>query len=105
MDPSHQLARLYQAGFEVQTLERFPRSAAVLRDNCIALLDTTPDGLKLVTTPGWRMGESIGVLVEQGGRQVFQHKGETVQATPERLETLRRFREDLEGLLALSRIS
>ena len=100
MDSSQQLARLYQAGFDVQTLERFPRSVAVLRDNCIALLEATPDGLKLLTTPGWRMGESIGVLVEQSGRKVFQHKSETVEATPERLEMLRRFREELEKLLA-----
>ena len=100
MDPSQQLARLYQAGFDIQTFERFPRTVGVVRDNCIALLETTPDGLKIAATPGWRMGESIGVLVEQGGRQVFQHKSETVEATPERLETLRRFREDLEKLLA-----
>jgi len=100
MDPSHQLARLYQAGFDVQTLERFPRALGVVRDNCIALLEATPEGLKLVTTPGWRMGESIGVLVEQEGRQVFMHKSETVEATPERLETLKRFREELEHLLA-----
>jgi len=100
MDPSSQLARLYQAGFDVQTLERFPRAVAVVRDNCIALLESTPEGLKLVTTPGWRMGESIGVLVEQSGRKVFQHKSETIEATPERLETLRRFREELESLLA-----
>ena len=32
MDPSQQLARLYQAGFDVQTFERFPRSVAVVRD-------------------------------------------------------------------------
>ena len=100
MDPSQQLARLHQAGFDIQTFERFPRSVGVVRDNCIALLEATPDGLKIVATPGWRMGESIGVLVEQGGRQVFQHKSETVEATPERLETLRRFREELESLLA-----
>ena len=100
MDASQQLARLYQAGFDIQTFERFPRSVGVVRDNCIALLEATPEGLKLATTPGWRMGESIGVLVEQGGRQVFVHKSETVEATPERLETLRRFREDLEKLLA-----
>jgi len=99
-DSASQLARLYQAGFDIQTLERFPRAVGVVRDNCIALLEATPEGLKLATTPGWRMGESIGVLVEQGGRQVFVHKSETVEATPERLETLRRFREDLEKLLA-----
>jgi len=99
-DSASQLARLYQAGFDIQTLERFPRAVGVVRDNCIALLEATPDGLKIAATPGWRMGESIGVLVEQGGRQVFQHKSETIDATPERLETLRRFSEDLEKLLA-----
>jgi hypothetical protein len=100
MDPSHQLARLYQSGFDIQTFDRFPRAVGVVRDNCIALLETTSEGLKIAATPGWRMGESIGVLVEQDGRQVFQHKSETVEATPERLETLRRFREELETLLA-----
>ena len=100
IDPSHQLARLYQSGFDVQTFDRFPRAVGVVRDNCIALLESTPEGLKIVATPGWRLGESIGVLVEQDGRQVFQHKSETVEATPERLETLRRFRKDLENVLA-----
>jgi len=100
MDPSQQLARLYQAGFDIQTFERFPRAVGVVRDNCIALLETTPEGLKIAATPGWRVGEGIGVLVQQGGRQVFQYKSETVEATPERLETLRRFREELEKLLA-----
>jgi len=100
MDSAQQLQRLYQSGFDIQTFDRFPRAIGVVRDNCIALLETTPEGLKIITTPGWRMGESIGVLVEQDGRQVFQHKSETVEATPERLEALRRFMEDLENLLA-----
>ena len=99
MDPSSQLARLYQSGFDVQTFERFPRSVAVVRDNCVALLEATPEGLKIFATPGWLMGGAIGVLVEQDGRQVFVHKSETVEATPDRLETLRRFREELENLL------
>ena len=100
MDSAQQLQRLYLSGFDVQTFDRFPRAVGVVRDNCIALLEATPEGLKIVATPGWRMGESIGVLVESGGRQVFQHKSETIEATPERLETLRRFREELEKLLA-----
>ncbi len=99
MDPAQQLQRLYLAGFDIQTFERFPRSVAVVRDNCVALLEATPEGLKVFATPGWLMGGGIGVLVEQGGRQVFQYKSEIVEATPERLETLRRFREELENLL------
>jgi hypothetical protein len=41
----------------------------------------------------------MGVLVERDGRQVFQAKDELVEATPERLEALRRFREELAELL------
>lgn len=100
MDSSQQLARLYQAGFDIQSFERYPRAVGVVRDNCIALLESTPHGLRMIGTPGWRMGEVMGVLVDNGGRQVFQYKSETVEATPERLEVLRRFREELETLLA-----
>jgi len=74
----------------------------VVRDDCIALLVPTPEGqgLQMLGTPGWRMGEAIGVLVERDGRKVFQAKQEIVEATADRLETLRRFRSELEELLA-----
>ena len=98
-DPSEQLQRLYVEGFELQTFERYPNSIGVLRDGCIALLRATPAGLEMIGTPGWRMGEVMGVLVEREGRKVFQAKSETLEATPERIETLRRFRDDLERLL------
>ena len=98
-DPSEQLQRLYLAGFELQTFERYPTAIGVIRDGCIALLQATPTGLQLIGAPGWRMGEVLGVLVEKDGRQVFQAKSEVVEATPERLEALRQFREDLERLL------
>lgn len=99
-DPAEQLQRVYLAGFELQTFERYANSIGVLRDGCIALLQATPTGLQFIGTPGLRMGEVLGVLVEKDGRQVFQAKSEIVEATPERLERLRKFREDLEQLLA-----
>ncbi len=84
-DAAEQLQRIYAAGFELQTFDRYPRSIGVVRDNCIALLDVTPEGLKMLGTPGWRIGEVMGVLVERAGRQVFQAKSELLEATPERL--------------------
>ncbi|MGI9102305.1 MAG: hypothetical protein ACR2IF_07645 [Terriglobales bacterium] len=99
-DPAEQLQRIYLAGFEIQTFDRFPKAVGVVRDDCIALLEATPAGLKMVGTPGWRMGEALGVLVEKDGRKVFQAKSELVDATPERLEALGRFRADLDNLLA-----
>lgn len=99
MDPAEQLQRIYLAGFELQTFARFPKCIGVVRDGCIAMLVPGVDGLEMLGTPGWRMGEAIGLLVEREGRQLFQCKQETVEATPERLESLRRFREELRALL------
>ncbi len=100
MDPAEQLQRLYLAGFNLETFERYPSAVGVVRDGAIALLAVMPSGLTMIGTPGWRMGEVMGVLVEKDGRQVFQAKAESVEATPERLETLRRFESDLKDLLA-----
>ena len=98
-DPAAQLQSLYNAGFEFHTFERFPRTVGVVREECIVLLEPTPEGLKMVGTPGWRMGEVMGVLVEKNGRQVLQAKSEVIEATPERLEKLRRFREEVDKVL------
>jgi len=99
-DPAEQLQRIYLAGFELQTFERYPNAVGVIRDGCIALLRSTPVGLEILGSPGWRMGEVLGVRVEKDGRQVFQAKSEIVEATPERLEALSRFKADLEELLS-----
>ncbi len=99
MDSAEQLQRLHEAGFTLETFERYPRAVGAVRDQCIALLEATPNGLRMIGTPGWRMGEVMGVLVEKEGSQVFQAKDQVVDATPERLEALRRFRSDLEQLL------
>jgi hypothetical protein len=99
MDPAQQLQQIYLAGFEIETFDRFPKCVGVVRDQCVALLVPDPNGLQMLGTPGWRMGEAMGVLVEKDGRQVFQAKDEILEATPERLDTLRRFREDLKELL------
>jgi len=98
-DSAEQLQRIYLAGFELQTFDRYPKCVGVIRDHCIAMLVPGVDGLQMLGTPGWRMGEVMGVLTEANGRKVFQAKSEIVEATPERLETLRQFHEDLMGLL------
>jgi hypothetical protein len=99
MDPAEQLQRLYLAGFELQTFERFPKCVGVIRDRCIGLLVPGVDGMQILGTPGWRMGEAIGVLTEVQGRKVFQAKTEIVEATDERLAALERFREELKQIL------
>ena len=94
-DSAEQLQRIYLAGFELQTFERYPKCIGVVRDGCVALLVPGVDGLQILGTPGWRMGEVMGVLTEREGRKIFQAKTEIVEATPERLRLLQKFRQDL----------
>ena len=98
-DPAEQLQRIYLAGFELQTFDRFPKCVGVVRGSCIALVVPSVGGLQMLGSPGWRIGEAIGVLTRQEGRQVFQAKQAIVDATPERLEALSRFRADLQAIL------
>lgn len=99
MDPSEQLQKIYLAGFELRTFDRFPKAIGVTKGNCAALLTPTPTGLTTIGTPGWNMGEVLGVLTEVRGHKVFQAKSEIIEATPERLAELARFREELNQLL------
>jgi hypothetical protein len=98
-DSAEQLQRLYVAGFDLQTFERFPKAVGVLRDNCVAFLVPGPEGLQILGNVGWRMGESLGPLVEREGRKVFVHKQDVIEATPERIATFERFRSDLKVIL------
>jgi hypothetical protein len=100
MDPAEQLQQLYVAGFDLQTFERFPKAIGVLRDNCIAFLVPGPDGMQILGNVGWRMGESLGPLVERGGKKVFVHKNEVVEATAERIAILEQFKKDLKAVLS-----
>ncbi|MGD0974221.1 MAG: hypothetical protein ABR866_09040 [Candidatus Korobacteraceae bacterium] len=99
-DPAEQLQKIYLAGFELQSLERFPTAVGVVKGNCMVLLQATPTGLQPIGQPGWRLGDVLGVLVEKEGKRVFQNKLNVVEATPERLAELDTFRQELENLLA-----
>jgi hypothetical protein len=102
MDSASQLQQIYLAGFEIETRERFPNAVVVIKGNCAALLQATPNGLTMIGTPGWRMGELMGVLTEVGGRKVFQSKSEIVEASSERLAKLQAFREELQRHLTVT---
>jgi hypothetical protein len=94
-DPAEILQALYIAGFELQTFELFPRAIGIVRGECIALLVPSDTGLQVLGSPGWKVGESVGVLTTVNGRRVFQSKGEIIEATDERMDLLKRFEADL----------
>jgi hypothetical protein len=99
-DSAEQLQKIYLAGFELQSLERFPAAVGVVKGNCIVLLQATPTGLQPIGQAGWRLGDALGVLVEKEGKRFFQNKLNVVEAAPERLAELDAFRQELENLLA-----
>ncbi len=99
-DPAEQLQRLYQAGFDLQTFPRFPKAIGIIRNDCMAFVTAEAEGLRVLGNVGWRMGESLGPLVDRGDKKVFVHKDEVLEATPERVLLLQRFREDLNRILA-----
>ena len=104
-DPAEQLQRLYMAGFELQTFERYPSAVGVVRGEFLVLLQPSPQGLFMLGLPGRRVGESdnLAVLVERDGRQVFQFKSEIIPASEADLTGLRQFRTDVEAILRVSR--
>jgi hypothetical protein len=100
MSPEEQLQRLYMAGFELQTFERFPQAIGVMKNGYIAfLIPGGPEGLQILGNVGRRMGESLGPLVERAGRQVFLHKDEIIEATPEMIEGLSAFKAEVKSHL------
>jgi hypothetical protein len=98
-DPAEQLARIYQAGFEIEQFDRFPQAVGIVREGCMALVQATPDGLAMLGRPGWRLGEVMGVLVEKETGWVFQEKDRVLEATPDRLASLKVFERDLQSFL------
>lgn len=99
-DPAEILQALYVAGFELQTFEQFPRAIGVCRNECIAMLVPSDQGLQILGSPGWKIGDAMAVLTTLNGRRVFQLKGQTIEATPERLAELKRFEADLRAGMA-----
>ena len=99
-DPAEILQRLYIAGFDLHTFERYPNTVGVSRGSVMAMLQPNPQGFQILGSPGWKIGESIGVLTTKEGRKVFQNKSEIVEATPERVALLERFKDELEQALA-----
>jgi len=104
MNPEEQLQRLYVSGFDLQTLNAFPKRLASFAITAWHFWYPVPTVYRFRNV-GWRMGESLGPLVERDGRKVFVHKQELIEATPERVATLERFRNDLRTILRGTNLS
>ena len=95
------LEKLVAEGFTLRSLPQYPRHLRVEKYDCGALLELTPEGkLRLFSAAGYLLDGQIALLVERDGRQVFAYKKKQVAADGEAMGNFRRFRQELDALLA-----
>jgi len=93
------LQKLLKAGFQFAAIEHVARHIVMEKDGFIALLDPADGQLHVFGQMGYRVGDGIGMLIEQGARRAFVWKKESVEATPELLSAYRRVKNELEQIL------
>jgi len=93
------LEKLLTAGFQFTTIERITRHLVVEKSGFLALLDPANGNLQMFGQAGYRVGDGIGMLTEQGGRPVFLWKKEAILATPELLAVYSRVKDELAKIL------
>jgi hypothetical protein len=90
-----------EESIQFRTFEAYPRCVGAVRENFVALIENSPEGgMRLLGAAGYLIGDRIAVLVERGGQKFFQAKDREIAATPEMLETYRRFQDELKNMLA-----
>ena len=94
------LERAFAAGFRPIAIPPYESALCVRRGDCAAVLTAVPDGgLRLLAPPTLLVNGNLSVKLKRGGGEVFVWKKTEVAATPERLEELAKFRQDLMAIV------
>jgi hypothetical protein len=94
------MERLFEAGFRAIAIPPYESALCVRRGECAAVLAPVANkGLKLLAPPSYLVGGNFGVRVKRGSGEAFVWKKAELQATPERLQELERFRRELTQIL------
>jgi hypothetical protein len=96
------LERLFAAGFRPIAIPPYESALCVRRGDCAAVLSPVPNsGLKLLAPPSYLVDGNLSVRLKRGAGEVFVWKKTELPATPERLQELELFRQELTDLLKL----
>ncbi|MFI5093833.1 MAG: hypothetical protein WCE50_07225 [Candidatus Acidiferrum sp.] len=96
------LARLLAAGFRPLAIPPYESALCLRRGECAAVLSPIPNGgLKLLAPPSYLVDGNLSVRLKRGPGEVFVWKRTELPATPERLQELSKFRQELTGILEL----
>jgi len=94
------LERLFTAGFRPVAIPPYESALCVRRGECVAVLSAVPNGgLQMLSPPSYLVDGNLSVKLKKGNREVFVWKKSELDATPERLQDLAAFRQELTELL------
>jgi hypothetical protein len=94
------LERLFVAGFRPIAIPPYENALCVRRGECAALLAPVANaGLRLLAAPTYIVDGNLSVKLRRGKGEVFAWKKREMEATPERLEELEKFRQELMSIL------
>jgi hypothetical protein len=90
------LEELFAAGFRPVAIPPYESALCVRRGDCAAVLSPIPNGgLRLLAPPAYIIDGNFSVKLRRGSRDVFVWKKTELDATPERLDELALFRQEL----------
>jgi hypothetical protein len=96
------LERLFAAGFRPIAIPPYENALCVRRGECAAVLSPIPNGgLKLLAPPSYLVDGNLSVRLKRGAGELFVWKKTELPATPERLQELQLFRQELTDMLKL----
>jgi len=94
------LERLFAAGFRPIAIPPYESALCVRRGECAALLAPVANaGLRLLAAPTYIVDGNLSAKLRRGSGEVFVWKKKEIAATPERLQELAAFRQDLTAIL------
>ena len=94
------MERLFEAGFSPVAIPPYENAVCLKRGDCAAVLAPVPNGgLKVLAPPSYLVAGNLSVKLKRGSGEVFVWKKNEVEATPDRLEELARFKRELMQIL------
>jgi hypothetical protein len=96
------LDRLFAAGFRPIAIPPYESALCVRRGECAAVLTPVPNGgLKLLAPPSYLVDGNLSVRLKRGAGEVFVWKKTELPVTPELLQEVAKFRQELTDILEL----
>jgi hypothetical protein len=94
------MERLFEAGFRPIAIPPYENALCFKKGDCAAVLAPVPNGgLKVLAPPSYLVAGNLSVKLKRRSGEVFVWKKSEVEATPDRLEELARFKRELMQIL------